>query len=55
LTEQVQNVTDSVERLRQTMVVADPELMREIVEALRSDVTALAADVNSRLSAAARS
>lgn len=49
LTSTVESVAASVDRLHATVVAADPQLMRSVVEAVRADVTRLSVDVNSQL------
>jgi len=53
LADRVAGVEAALERLHATLVGADPELTRQIVESIRADVTRLAADVNAQLAGAA--
>lgn len=51
LSQRIDGLAADIDGLRAVMVKADPEQMREITEALRTDVTALTAEVNTRLAA----
>lgn len=51
LAQRIDGLSADIDGLRAVMVKADPEQMREITEALRTNVTALTAEVNARLAA----
>ncbi|HOT80481.1 MAG TPA: hypothetical protein PKY13_10870 [Microthrixaceae bacterium] len=49
LTLTLDGVSASVDRLHATIVAADPQMMRSVLESVRADVTQLSADVSSQL------
>lgn len=45
----VDGLSAAVDRLHATLVAADPQMLRSVIESVRTDVTRLSADVNSQL------
>ncbi|MEI2653992.1 MAG: hypothetical protein V9G12_17925 [Microthrixaceae bacterium] len=45
----VDGLSAAVDRLHATLVAADPQMLRTVIESVRTDVTRLSADVNSQL------